>query len=391
LKKLAFIGFLLFSLLVFSSAAWAAVSSQTRVSMGSSNGPYKLVISNDGSNIFTTTNNSRSVFRITASNNSVSSPSALDSLPTAMAISPDDTKLFVGINNSFPSVVNEIVVLNPSNLNIINRIALTFRPSGIEVSPNGNFLYAVGGTKLFKISTSTYAINEISLSPSLSDAEDITISPNGQVAYISNFTSGALTVINLLTETTQATINIGGNLISAAISPNGNLVSVQDPTNHRISIVNTQTNLVVETIQSPSGSQPRFSAFSPDGSTLAVSHYVGDVTLYETTNWTLTDTLTPTMPKSLVGEVAFSPNGSTLWAAGQLDSALFRWEFTPPLAAPTPTPTPTPTSTSAPSSTPASLPATGVDTLPFFVVVGLTFLMGLGSLLVSAKLRGKKR
>jgi YVTN family beta-propeller protein len=380
LKKLAFLGFLISSLLVFSGVAWAAVSTDTRVPLGGTNGPYNVVVNHDGSHVYATTNNTTSIFRIRTSDNSVTSSFNLGTAASSMALSPDGTKLFVSISG------NEIVVLNPSTLNLIQSIGLSFTPLGMDVTPNGNFLYVVGlnSNRLFKISTATYAVSEIALSPLLSVPESITINPNGQVAYINNFSGGTISVINLATDSTQNTINVGGNPLRVSISPNGGYLATADEGTNKVSIISTQSNQVIQTLQSPSGSQPRFSSFSPDGSTLAVSQYAArNILLYDTATWTLTQTLTPSQT-TLVGALSFTPNGSTLWASGQSNSALFRWEFTPPLSASTPTPSPSPTSTSPSTS---SLPATGSSYLTTLVGFGVIALFAGVSVLTMKKVR----
>ena len=98
----------------------------------------------------------------------------------------------------------------------------------------------------------------------------VTPSTGGAFAYIANFVSNNVSVINLATNTVVTTIAVGSGPQGIAISPDNSKVYVTNSNSNTVSQINTATNTVTATI--PVGSFPRGVVVSPDGSRLYVAN-----------------------------------------------------------------------------------------------------------------------
>lgn len=104
---------------------------------------------------------------------------------------------------------------------------------------------------------------------------DVTVTPNGQTAYITNYNSGTVSAVNPLTGSSQ-TISIGTNTgpYGLAITPNGQYVVVADYISDSVSVIATSNNMVVATIPLAGGStDPEYVAITPDGQKAYVSDW----------------------------------------------------------------------------------------------------------------------
>jgi outer membrane autotransporter protein len=90
------------------------------------------------------------------------------------------------------------------------------------------------------------------------------------LAYITNFSSNTVSVINTATNTAVATIPVGDFPQLIAISPDGTRAYVANQGSNTVSVINTATNLVVTTI--PAGSQPVGVGVTPDGAQVYVTN-----------------------------------------------------------------------------------------------------------------------
>jgi WD40 repeat protein len=119
----------------------------------------------------------------------------------------------------------------------------------------------------------------------------------------------------------------GVKVESVAFSPNGRTLAVGD-WNGDVGLWDTSSSQRTATL---SESSTAFGvAFSPNGRTLAVGDNSGDIGLWDTSSGQRTATLSE---GSVVTSVAFSPNGQTLAAgesngtAGFFNQSLWNWSF----------------------------------------------------------------
>jgi len=134
--------------------------------------------------------------------------------PFAIAITPDGKYAYVtnfGSNN-FSPVGTTVSVVNISSNTIVATITLGIQPSGIAITPNGSYAYAsnystiYNGPSFTDLTASQGTVNIINIqtnaviSPIIGvgySPDTIVISPNGQFAYVSNYTSNTVSVISL--------------------------------------------------------------------------------------------------------------------------------------------------------------------------------------------------
>lgn len=132
---------------------------------------------------------------------------------------------------------------------------------------------------------------------------------SGIFAYIPNFNTDNVSVINTATNAVVTTLTVGSNPYGVSVSPDGSRVYVTNSGSNNVSVINTVTNTVVATVAVTS--RPYGIAVSPDGSKVYVANYLSNVvSIINTASNTLVTNIT-------VGSgpygVAVSPDGSTVY------------------------------------------------------------------------------
>jgi YVTN family beta-propeller protein len=145
------------------------------------------------------------------------------------------------------------------------------------------------------------------------DPVSIAISPDGQIAYVSNELDGTVSVIEIATDRViGAPIAVGANPAGLALTPNGATLYVADELSNTVSVIDTASRQAVGSIKV--GSFPNAVAVDPDGLTAYVSNAGGDTV-------SVIDTLTNAIaaPSIPVGEeplgIAFTPDGRKAFVA----------------------------------------------------------------------------
>ena len=81
----------------------------------------------------------------------------------------------------------------------------------------------------------------------------VSVSPDGSKVYVANFNSNTVSVINTVTNTVMGTVTVGTNPISLAVSPDGSKVYVGNLNSDTVSVINTATNTVTTTVSVGAG------------------------------------------------------------------------------------------------------------------------------------------
>jgi gliding motility-associated-like protein len=139
----------------------------------------------------------------------------------------------------------------------------------------------------------------------------VSVSPDGSQVYITNQLSNTVSVINTATNAVTSTITVGNRPEGLAVSPDGSRVYVANSVDGTVSVINTPTNSVIATITV--GSSPKGVCVSLDGSLVYVTNAVSNtVSVINTASNTL---LSAIMVGSAPFGITMSPNGSTLYVA----------------------------------------------------------------------------
>jgi YVTN family beta-propeller protein len=95
----------------------------------------------------------------------------------------------------------------------------------------------------------------------------VAVSPDGRRAYVSNYVSGTVSVIDTANKAVIGTITVSGNPAGVAVSPDGRQAYITNDNSNTLSVVDTANNAVVGTITV--GDNPVGVAVSPGG----LDHY----------------------------------------------------------------------------------------------------------------------
>ncbi|WP_407695990.1 YncE family protein, partial [Sphaerimonospora thailandensis] len=90
--------------------------------------------------------------------------------------------------------------------------------------------------------------------PGVPSPTGVAITPDGNRAYVTNFFTGNVSVINTATNTVTTTVPVGAGPAGVAITPGGNRAYVTNFGSNNVSVINTATNTVTTTV--PVGNRP---------------------------------------------------------------------------------------------------------------------------------------
>lgn len=135
--------------------------------------------------------------------------------PFGIAVTPNGEYAYVtnfGSNDFAPIGTTVSVVKLRHDRKIVETIELGIQPSGVAITPNGRFVYVTNyntlyaGTNFTKLTPGGGTVNIIDtrtnevIPPTIAVGHSpnaVTISPNGKFAYVTNFTSNTVDVIQL--------------------------------------------------------------------------------------------------------------------------------------------------------------------------------------------------
>lgn len=135
--------------------------------------------------------------------------------PFGIAITPNGHYAYItnfGSNDFAPIGTTVSVVKLGHNPQIVQQINLGIQPSGIDITPDGHFAYVTNyntlyaGANFTKLTAGQGTANIIDIHknevipPTIAVGESpntVTVSPNGKFAYVTNFTSNTVDVIQL--------------------------------------------------------------------------------------------------------------------------------------------------------------------------------------------------
>ena len=115
-------------------------------------------------------------------------------------------------------------------------------PIGVSVTPNGEYAYVTNhdSGSVSVISTATNRVT-VTVTNVEDDPFGVAVTPNGEYAYVTNDGSGTVSVISTATNTVNATVTVGTNPMGVAVTPNGEYAYVTNGGSGSVSVINVVT------------------------------------------------------------------------------------------------------------------------------------------------------
>ncbi len=226
---------------------------------------------------------------IDTANNTLADTISVGSLPTGLAVSPDGTRVYVGISDS----KTVVVIDTASNEMVDPPIVMASAPNNIAVAPDGKHVYVTHGNADFVsvIDTTRNAVTSTIIVGN--GGQRIAVTPDGKHIYVTNG-SPTVSVIDLAANAVTATITMGSGALGIVMARDGKrayLICGSD-----LCAIDTASNTVSPTIalrNGPPAPSPTGLAVAPDGKRVYVVDGATDSVLIVDT---ATGTLLPTVP-----------------------------------------------------------------------------------------------
>ena len=137
----------------------------------------------------------------------------------------------------------------------------------------------------------------------------------GPYAYIANYNSNTVSVIDTSTNTVTTTVNVGNKPWGVAVNPTAAYVTNEG--SNTVSVIDTSTNTVLATVNV--GTSPHGVAVTPDGKKAYVSNFAGNtVSVIDTSTNTVAATVSVNNPNG----IAVNPTGTKVYVVNWLDSRI---------------------------------------------------------------------
>ncbi|MBM3461938.1 MAG: hypothetical protein FJX76_07545 [Armatimonadetes bacterium] len=174
----------------------------------------------------------------------------------------------------------------------------------------GRLVIDQSGARMYAVHEGTHNVSRINLTqdPPQMDSimavghspRDLTILPDGETLYVTNYRSENVSVMQPDTNKTLTTIPVSGNPDAVASTPDGKQVWVCCEKQDFIVIIDTQTNEIVETLTDYKA--PSSIVFSPDGTKAFVANNgSNNVSVIEVSSHKVLNTITtPASPDRLI-------------------------------------------------------------------------------------------
>ncbi len=246
--------------------------------------PYGVAISPDNSKVYIANIGAGGFISVlNTANNTLISKIPVEQQVTAIAISPDGSRLYASEN------IGAIAVINTTT-NAVRTTITADNPLGLAVSPDGTRLYETNPNSgnVTIVNTANYAV--LSVIPVGAYPTSITFSFDGSRAYVAVKNSNYIAVINTASNTVIANIPAGSAPFGEALNSAGTLLYVTNSGSGTVSVINTTTNSIVKNINV--GTQPQGISITEDNSQLYVTNsQSNNVSVINTSTNTVTSTL----------------------------------------------------------------------------------------------------
>lgn len=157
-------------------------------------------------------------------------------------------------------------------LRVVAEVRTSVQPKSVELSPDGRRLWVCNFGRLDEHNVYVYdaeSLEQVGTVAFPGNAVETAFSPDGRVAYVSNFRRGVVEVIDTASLTVTGEIEVGANPKFMVVSPDGATLYVALYTQRQVAVVDTASGRVRRRLGT--GEQPRGMAMLPDGTLLVAS------------------------------------------------------------------------------------------------------------------------
>jgi YVTN family beta-propeller protein len=232
--------------------------------------------------------------------------------PQEAALTPDGSTLYV--TNRRDGTVS---VIDTQDNRAIETIEVGYSPRALAMAPDGTALY-IGSDlspEITVIDTVTRSVKR--KIPTAAPAFELAISKDSRHLYAALPTLGFLAVIDTASGATDATVPVGLRPTDVTVSPRGDQVYVVSDeckpydypcfTPGKATIIDSSTFDIQQTLETPLS--PRSVVVAPDAKRWYVNHLNG-IEVYTSP----ANTFVTRIKRASWGDMAFAPDGSTLYA-----------------------------------------------------------------------------
>ena len=208
-----------------------------------------------------------------------------------------------------------VVIIDAQNASVVGRIAVGKRPRGIQLSPDGRWVYValsgspIGGpnvdeSKLPPPDRRYDGIGVVDLRSqklvhtyqSGADPEAFALSHDGRMLYVSNEDSGRMSAVDLTTGKVHASVAVGSEPEGVAVSADDRLVYVTCETANSLYVVDAHSMQVLATI--PTEKRPRAIFLAPQTRRgYATDEFGAALTVFSTDDYKVVKTIALGDPK----------------------------------------------------------------------------------------------
>jgi YVTN family beta-propeller protein len=265
-----------------------------------------------------------SVFVVDTTSNTILSTINVGSVPIAIAITPDLTKVYVVNQGS-----STVSVISTSTNTVIATIAIATPGTAaynIAITPDGTKAYVTNFSTntISVINTST---NTVSTTITVTGPVAVAFTPDSSKAYVASQPgtgSASVVIVNVATSSvTGSPIAVSGTAADLTISPDGTKVYFLNdlPVTFSVIVISTSTNTVIGTISLSGGLRPNRIAVTPDGSKAYITDDGSVVQAIDLSTSAQITTISDGTGQDPLG-IAITPDSSTVYVANANSSSI---------------------------------------------------------------------
>lgn len=238
--------------------------------------PHHAVAEADGSYWYVTLIGENRVLKFNRENELVDE-SQLE-VPGLMAIHPSDDILYVGRSMSAVNPPQSFGIVERSTMELLDERGLFFtRPHAIATTPDGRwtFVGSLSENQILSTNTETEESNLVNVTGSTHTFINFAITPDGKTMIATGQVSGQLLFFDIsdpLTPQLTETLSVGAMPWHPVISEDGSRAYFANKQDNSVSVVNLETQTVEATIEGEGLAQPHGAVLSQDGNFLYVSN-----------------------------------------------------------------------------------------------------------------------